>query len=67
MDLGHLTDNSRRLVNINALTEHIGPLVCKTLPGYHALTGNDYTSSFSGKGKVNPQKKAENNPLYSKA
>ena len=64
MDLGHSTDNSRRLANITDLAEHIGPLVCKALPGYHALTGCDYTSSFFGKGKVNPLKKAEKNPLY---
>ena len=33
MDLGHTFDNTRRLVNITALSEHIGPIFCKALPG----------------------------------
>ena len=64
MDLGHSGDNTRRYAHITALANHIGPVLCKTLPGYHALTGCDYTSSFFGKGKLSPLKKAEKSPLH---
>ncbi len=37
---------------------HLGPIQCKALPGYHALTGCDYTSSCFRKGKVSPLKTA---------
>ena len=43
MDLGHSSDNARRYVHITELANHLGTAVCKTLPGYHALTGCDYT------------------------
>ena len=58
MDLRHSSDNTRELAN------HLGPVLCKALPGYHALTGCDYTSSFFRKGKVNQLKKAEKCALH---
>ncbi|KAG1648372.1 hypothetical protein GQR58_029891 [Nymphon striatum] len=64
MDLGHSADNTRRYAHITTLANHIDPVLCKALPGYHALTGCDYTSSFFRKGKVNPLKKAEKSPLH---
>ena len=64
MDLGHSSDNTRRYVHITELARHLGPVFCKALPGYHALTGCDYTAAFLGKGKVNPLKKAEKNSLF---
>ena len=64
MDLGHSSDNTRRYVHITELARHLGPVFCKALPGYHALTGCDYTAAFQGKGKVNPLKRAEINPLH---
>jgi len=64
MDLGHSSDNTRRYVHITALANHLGPVVCKALPGYHALTGCDYTSPFFRKGKVNPLKKAQKSALH---
>ena len=63
-DIWVLGDNTRRYAHITALANHIGPVLCKALPGYHALTGCDYTSPFFGKGKVNPLKKAEKSPLH---
>ncbi|KAG1684708.1 hypothetical protein GQR58_009314 [Nymphon striatum] len=62
--LGYSADNTRRYAHITTLANHIGPVLCKALPGYHALTGCDYTSSFFRKGKVNPLKKAEKSPLH---
>ncbi len=58
MDLGHSSENTRRYVHITELSSHLGPIQCKALPGYHALTGCDYTSSFFRKGKVSPLKTA---------
>ena len=52
MDFGHSSDNTRRYVYITDLAKHIGPVLCKALPGYHALTGCDYTAAFLRKGKV---------------
>ena len=46
---------------------NLGRNLCKALPGYHALTGSDFTASFSGKGKVNPLKKLKKNKTALKA
>ena len=51
-------------MDISVLATHLGPVLCKALPGYHAMTGCDYTVSLFRKGKVNSLKKAEKNPLY---
>ena len=64
MDLGHSSNNTRSYAHITALANHIGPVLCKALPGYHALTGSDYTAPFFGEEKVNPLKKAEKNSLH---
>ena len=64
MDVGHSSDNSRRYIHITLLANHLGPVLCKALPGYHALTGCDYTSTFFRKGKVSPLKTAEKSPLH---
>ena len=56
MDVGHSSLNTRRFIHITRLADHLGPILCKALPGYHTLTGCDYTSSFFRKGKVNPLK-----------
>ena len=37
---------------IYPLAEQLGEDVCKVLHAFHALTGNDYTSSFFWKNKV---------------
>ena len=64
MDIGHSCDNTRRYIHITALANHLGPILCKALPGYHALTGCDYTCPFFRKGQVNPLKKVEKDNLY---
>ena len=67
MDVGHSSLNTRRFIHITRLADHLGPILCKALPGYHTLTGCDYTSSFFRKGKVNPLKIAGKNPLHLEA
>ena len=40
-----------KYVNVNDIRRKIAFGVCKTLPGFHAFSGCDSTSSFSGKSK----------------
>ena len=57
IDCGKTSDNSRRYVSVNKIYNHFGSNVCKALPALHALTGSDFTSCFSKKGKDKPLKK----------
>ena len=54
MDVGTASRNDRRYINLSAISEALGQLVCDALPGFHAFTGCDYTSAFVRKGKVRP-------------
>ena len=54
VEVGLYSKNALRYINVNKLYGKIGDPVCKFLPAYHALTGCDYTASFSRKGKVRP-------------
>ncbi|KAF3844358.1 hypothetical protein F7725_007521 [Dissostichus mawsoni] len=49
------------------LSESLGPDYCSTLLGFYIFTGEDCTSAFKGKGKVNPLKKLEKTPKLHKA
>ena len=51
----------RRYIDNNSLYCMLGPLLSKSLLFFHALTGCDYTSSFSKNGKVRPFKIPEKN------
>ena len=44
---------------MNQLYQKLGEKFCKALPAYHAVTGCDYTASFSRKGKIRPLKLLE--------
>ena len=45
--------NKKRILDISAIYETHGELLCSALPALHAFTGNDYTSSsFHGVGKA---------------
>jgi hypothetical protein len=56
LEVGTQSNNSQRYININSLHAQLGESLCKSLLVYHALTGCDYTASFSRKGKVRPLK-----------
>lgn len=45
-----------RFIDISQVVERHGTEVCRSLPGFHAFTGCDSVSAFSGKGKVTPLK-----------
>ena len=46
------TGNKVRLINITAISSHLGPAICDSLPGFHAFTGCDSTSAFAFQGKT---------------
>ena len=65
--LDHGTGIHRRLINVSELAESLGPEYCSTLLGFYVFSGEDCTSAFKGKGKVNPLKKLQKNPKYQRA
>lgn len=65
--LDHGTGMHRWLINVSELAEFLGPEYCSTLLGFYVFSGEDCTSAFKGKGKVNPLKKLQKNPRYQKA
>ena len=65
MDAGlDLKKNSRRLINISHLATKLTPPISEALPGFHALTGCDYTASFMRKGKKRPFEIMKKTPRY---
>ena len=56
LEVGVHGNNSQRFIEIDALHQKLGNDVCRSLLGFHALTGCDYTASFSRRGKVKPLK-----------
>ena len=54
LDAGLASNNTRRFISINDLVDKIDNGVLIALPGLHAFTGFDYTSSFLNKGKIKP-------------
>ena len=54
MDVGQSGLNTRWWIDVSLLVKSLGMLTCLTLPGFHTLTGCDYSPSFKGKGKARP-------------
>jgi len=52
MDVGLSTNNTRRYISISSLEYDLEQSVIDALPGLHAFSGSDYTSSFMNKGKI---------------
>ncbi|XP_053954504.1 uncharacterized protein LOC128860783 [Anastrepha ludens] len=65
MELG--TGNNKRCIDINDLSEQLGPSLCQSLPGFHALTGCDYSPAFYRKGKKRPFQILKKSPEYQNA
>ena len=64
MDVGTSWRGNRRYIDLCAIASKIGSSLCKALPGFHAFTGCDYTSSFIRKGENRPLKIAEENDSF---
>ena len=56
-----------RYIHVSRLANIIGKEVCSALLGYHAYTGCDTVSAFSGRGKVGPFKILVGNVKFQKA
>ena len=54
MDIGLSSSNTRRLLDVNAISHQLGPTICTALPAFHDFTGSGYTSSFMRRGKTRP-------------
>lgn len=65
LDIG--VGKHRQLVDVSELSESLGQEYCSTLLGYYVFSGEDCTSAFKGKGKVQPLKKLEKNPKFHQA
>ena len=44
-------DDELRFISIHKVVHALGPDVCNALPGFHALTGHDFTNGIFGIGK----------------
>ena len=62
LDIG--SGEHRKLLNISDIADDFGEEYCSTLLGYYIFTGEDTTSAFRGKGKVNPLKKLQKKPRF---
>jgi hypothetical protein len=56
-----------RYVDLTQIATRLGEAICDALPGLHALTGCDTTSSFSGRGKVRGLKAMIAYPVHMEA
>lgn len=45
------TGNNQRYINLTKVYEYLGPFLCRSLPGFHALTGCVFYPPFFKKGK----------------
>ena len=61
------TGDSRRLLAVTECAQDKGKEHCKSLLGLYDFTGEDTTSAFKGKGKVQPYKKLLKYPRYEAA
>lgn len=61
------TGNSKRYIHVTKLYMELGPNLCTSLPGFHALTGCDYNPSFFKKGKIRPYQILKKNQRYQQA
>jgi hypothetical protein len=54
MEIGTMSNNSLRFIDITKLAENLGIQLSQSLPAFHAFTGCDFSPSFVGKGKARP-------------
>lgn len=61
------TGNNQRYVDISSIYKQLGPSLCRSLPGFHAITGCDYNPAFFKKGKQRPFSILKKNKEYQQA
>ena len=55
------------MIDISGLANRLTATICDALPGFHALTGCDYTASFMRKGKWKPFQIMKTNSRFTAA
>ncbi|CAH1107865.1 unnamed protein product [Psylliodes chrysocephalus] len=61
------TGNNLRYVNLTKIHAELGDSICRSLPGFDAITGCDYNPAFFRKGKLEPYKILKKHQEYQKA
>ncbi|XP_054737911.1 uncharacterized protein LOC129244318 [Anastrepha obliqua] len=61
------TGNNVRYVNLTKIHAQLGESICRSLPGFHAITGCDYNPALFRKGKLRPYKLLKKNDEFQKA
>ncbi|KAL4703623.1 hypothetical protein ACJJTC_007650 [Scirpophaga incertulas] len=62
------TNNCKKSINISELYTKLGPSICQSLPGFHALTGCDFNPSFRKEEvKKKPFQILQKSSVYQKA
>ena len=59
--------NDLRFIDTLVIGNHLGTMLCKSLPGFHAFTGCDYSPAFVAKGKIRPFKILQKDSTYQAA
>ena len=54
MELGHFTKNNLHFIDVSNLYTTLGATLKQSIPGFHAFTGCDFTTSFLNKAKKQP-------------
>jgi len=58
---------TNRIIDVSALYEELGDLFCKSLAGFHALTGCDFNPALFRKGKQRPLQLLTKSEQFQKA
>ncbi|CAH0721911.1 unnamed protein product, partial [Brenthis ino] len=61
------TGNNQRYVDLTKIYDRLGPFLCRSLIGFHAITGCDYNPAFFNKEKKRPFKILQRRPEYQQA
>lgn len=67
LEVGLISKNTLRFIDVTSLAKKLGPKLSRALPGFHAFTGCDYTPAFARKGKKKPYEILANSESYCEA
>lgn len=54
LECGVSSNNTRRFIDVSKIAAEVGSKIAEALPGFHALTGSDYTAAFARQGIMKP-------------
>ena len=67
LELGLVSNNTLRYVNVTKMYKKLGDELSKSIPAFHALTGCDFNPAFSRRGKKGPFSVLQKKPEYQRA